>query len=142
MKAATSSPASTAAPPAPVDPEIQKKVLGDEKPITCRPADLIPDEFEKLKAEIADKSTNEDDVLSYALFPKVWPDFFEKRKSGAAPAEPAPQAPPAEKAPAAEPDPAAAAAAPAPPAPPGQAYRMAVKVRGSEYDVAVEVLEA
>jgi oxaloacetate decarboxylase alpha subunit len=75
--------------PVPVDPEIQKQVLGDEKPITCRPADLIPDEFDKLKAEIADKSDRDEDVLSYALFPKVWLDFWAKKHAPKEEAKPA-----------------------------------------------------
>ena len=50
--------------PAPVDPEIQKLCLGDEKPITCRPADLIEPELEKAKAEIGALAKSEEDVIS------------------------------------------------------------------------------
>lgn len=64
--------------PVPVDAEIQAAILEGETPITCRPADLIPNEFEKLKAEIAHESDRDEDVLSYALFPKVWLDFHAR----------------------------------------------------------------
>ncbi len=63
---------------APVDPEIQKLALKKEEPITCRPADLLPNEWDKLKAEVEGKARNEEDVLSYALFPPVWLDYYEK----------------------------------------------------------------
>ncbi|MCL6557555.1 MAG: sodium-extruding oxaloacetate decarboxylase subunit alpha [Firmicutes bacterium] len=69
-------------PPAPVDPEVQKKVLGDREPITCRPADLLEPALERLRAEIKDMATSEEDVLSYALFPQVARRFFEVRKQG------------------------------------------------------------
>ena len=50
--------------PAPIDPEFRKKILGDEQPIDCRPADLIEPELEKLKAECARWSQQHEDVLS------------------------------------------------------------------------------
>jgi len=65
--------------PAPISAEIRKKIIGDEKPITVRPADLLPPEFEKLSAEVKDYARNEEDVLSYALFPAVAIDFFKER---------------------------------------------------------------
>ncbi|MGI5835339.1 MAG: pyruvate carboxylase subunit B [Chloroflexota bacterium] len=65
--------------PAPVDPEIQKLCLGDEKPITCRPADLIEPELEKAKAEIGALAKSEEDVISYVLFPQVAKEFLAKR---------------------------------------------------------------
>ena len=77
--------------PAPVDAEIQRKALGDEKPITCRPADVIEPELAKLKAEIGAKATSVEDVLTYALFPKVALEFFARREKG--PTPPAPKAP-------------------------------------------------
>ncbi len=70
--------------PAPVDPTIQKKALGDEEPITCRPADLIEPEMDKLKAELGKKASTRD-VLTYALFPKIAPEFFTIRDSGEKP---------------------------------------------------------
>jgi oxaloacetate decarboxylase alpha subunit len=65
--------------PGPVDPAVRKKVIGDDEVITCRPADLLKPEFDKLKAEIGDLARSEEDVLSYALFPQVAKGFFERR---------------------------------------------------------------
>ncbi len=65
------------------DPEVQKKALGDEKPITVRPADLLEPELDKLREEISAYSIQDEDVLSYALFPKVALDFFKKRDARA-----------------------------------------------------------
>ena len=67
--------------PAPVNEEVRKKVIGDQKIITCRPADLIGPELEKYKKECAKWYTQEEDVLSYALFPQVAPKFFEYRQA-------------------------------------------------------------
>ena len=67
--------------PAPVDPEIQKIVLGDEQPITCRFADTLEPEMEKLKSEASKYAIQEEDVLTYAMFPQVAPKFFEKRNA-------------------------------------------------------------
>ncbi|MDD3173742.1 MAG: oxaloacetate decarboxylase subunit alpha [Herbinix sp.] len=65
----------------PFNPEVQKKVIGDKKPITCRPADLIEPELHKIEAEIADWKEQDEDVLSYALFPQVALDFFKYRQA-------------------------------------------------------------
>ncbi|MDF2542017.1 MAG: pycB [Herbinix sp.] len=65
----------------PFDKEVQKKVIGDKKPITCRPADLIEPELKKIEAEIADWKEQDEDVLSYALFPQVAMDFFKYRQA-------------------------------------------------------------
>ncbi len=67
-------------PPGEIKEEIKRKVLGDEEPITVRPADLLPPEFEKLKKEIGDLADGEEDVLSYALFPEVARKFLMRRK--------------------------------------------------------------
>jgi oxaloacetate decarboxylase alpha subunit len=69
-------------PPAPIDPEIKKKAIGDEQPIDGRPADLLPPGMEKARAEIGDLAECEEDVISYALFPQVAKPFFERRRSG------------------------------------------------------------
>ena len=66
--------------PMPISDEFRKKIIGDMEPVTCRPADLIAPELEKLKAEAAQYVQQEEDVLSYAMFPKVSVDFFEKRR--------------------------------------------------------------
>ncbi|MBR5584490.1 MAG: oxaloacetate decarboxylase subunit alpha, partial [Lachnospiraceae bacterium] len=56
----------------PFNPEVQKLALAEgEEPITCRPADLIPNELEKIEAEMAQWKEQDEDVLSYALFPQV-----------------------------------------------------------------------
>lgn len=65
----------------PFNPEVQKKVIGDKKPITCRPADLLEPELEKIEAEIADWKEQDEDVLSYALFPQVAMEFFKYRQA-------------------------------------------------------------
>ena len=65
----------------PVDPELQKKALGDVEPITCRPADLLDNELDKLEGEMAQYKEQDEDVLSYALFPQVATDFFKYRQA-------------------------------------------------------------
>ncbi len=67
--------------PMPIDPAFQKKILGSEKPITCRPADMLKPELEELKAKVAPYAQQEEDVLSYALFDQVATKFFESRKA-------------------------------------------------------------
>ncbi len=67
--------------PVPIDPEFQKMILKGEEPITCRPADLLEPELDKLKTECAEWTEQEEDVLTYAMFPKVAPKFFEKRRN-------------------------------------------------------------
>jgi pyruvate/oxaloacetate carboxyltransferase len=69
-------------PPAPVDPLVQKKVIGDEQPIDCRPADLLPPGLEQARQEIGELAQSEEDVLSYALFPQVARPFLERRAKG------------------------------------------------------------
>lgn len=66
-------------PPAPVDPEIQKKVIGDEEPIKDRPADHIEPGYQKAKEELGHLYTKEEDVLSYALFPPQAKKFLQER---------------------------------------------------------------
>ncbi len=65
--------------PAPIDPAFSKKILGDDEPITYRPADKIEPELDKLRAEAAKWAESDEDVLTYAMFPQVAPKFFEKR---------------------------------------------------------------
>ncbi len=66
----------------PFNKEVQKKVIGDAEPITCRPADLIENELPKLREEIKEYSIQDEDVLTYALFPQVAMDFFKERAAG------------------------------------------------------------
>ncbi|UTF61358.1 sodium-extruding oxaloacetate decarboxylase subunit alpha [Gilvimarinus sp. DA14] len=76
--------------PAPVNKELQQRVLGDKDPITCRPADLIEPEFGKLTDELLNEAKEKgisltegegqvDDVLTYALFPQVGLKFLQNR---------------------------------------------------------------
>ena len=63
----------------PMNPEVQKKALGDAEPITHRPADDIPPMLDKFEEDIKQWKRQDEDVLSYALFPKVATEFFEYR---------------------------------------------------------------
>lgn len=63
----------------PFNAEVQKKVIGDETPITCRPADKIEPQLPKFEKECAQWKQQDEDVLSYALFPAVAKEFFEYR---------------------------------------------------------------
>lgn len=65
----------------PFDPEVQKKAIGDEEPITCRPADLLKPELKTIEAEMAQWKEQDEDVLTYALFPQVATDFFKYRQA-------------------------------------------------------------
>ena len=65
--------------PAPVNEEIKKKIIGDDEVITCRPADLLEPEFEKLKEKYKDIARSDEDVLSLALFEQVATDFLKKK---------------------------------------------------------------
>ncbi|MBQ5321441.1 MAG: oxaloacetate decarboxylase subunit alpha [Oscillospiraceae bacterium] len=65
--------------PVQIDEEFRKKIIGDEEPIDCRPADLIEPELERFKAEAGKYTEKEEDVLSYAQFNEVAVKFFEKR---------------------------------------------------------------
>ncbi|MBI2411772.1 MAG: sodium-extruding oxaloacetate decarboxylase subunit alpha [Deltaproteobacteria bacterium] len=75
-------------PPGPIDEDARKKAIGDEKPITCRPADLLEPELDKLMREIDGKAKSVEDILSYALFPIVALEFFEQREAGKLAPEP------------------------------------------------------
>ncbi len=66
----------------PVNEEVRKKVLDpDTEVITCRPADLIPDELDTLRKEMEQWSQQDEDVLTYALFPQVAVEFFKYREA-------------------------------------------------------------
>ena len=66
---------------APFNKEVQKKIIGDETPITCRPADLIEPQLPQFEKECAQWKQQDEDVLSYALFPKVAEEFFKYREA-------------------------------------------------------------
>ena len=67
----------------PFNPEVVDKVLGEDKKnaITCRPADLLEPELDKIEAEMKQYKQQDEDVLSYALFPQVATDFFKYREA-------------------------------------------------------------
>lgn len=65
--------------PAPISPEIVGKIIGDEEPIHCRPADLLKPEYEKRKKEAEDLgiAKSEEDILTYILYPAIAPKFLK-----------------------------------------------------------------
>ena len=67
----------------PFNPEVVDKVLGadKDKAITCRPADLLEPELDKIEAEMKQYKQQDEDVLSYALFPQVATEFFKYRQA-------------------------------------------------------------
>ena len=67
--------------PGEVNEEVRRKCIGDTKVITCRFADTLPPELEKLKGEMRQWYQKDEDVLTYAMFPKVAPKFFEYRQA-------------------------------------------------------------
>ena len=67
--------------PGKVNEAVRKKCIGDDKIITCRFADTLPPELETLKGEMRQWYQKEEDVLTYAMFPKVAPKFFEYRQA-------------------------------------------------------------
>lgn len=65
--------------PGKVNEEVRKMVIGEDKVITCRPADLLEPEMEHLKTDSSGFAHSDEDILSYALFPKIVPDFLDKK---------------------------------------------------------------
>lgn len=66
--------------PMPISKEMQEKIIGQEEVITCRPADLLADQYDQFAKEIAQYAKSEEDVLIYALFPKQGRDFLGRRE--------------------------------------------------------------
>ena len=71
--------------PGKVNEAVRKKAIGNDKVITCRPADLLKPELDTYRKELGDLAQSEEDVLSYALFPQVAKKFFEARRDGTVP---------------------------------------------------------
>ena len=65
-----------------VSPQVQHMAIGNEEVIECRPADLIPDEMDKLRKEISDLAKSEEDTLTYAMFPDLGREYLEQRQAG------------------------------------------------------------
>ncbi len=74
--------------PAPVNETVRKKIIGDERIITCRPADEIKPELDEYRKEVRKYERQEEDVLSYALFPQVAEKFFQYRDARELKADP------------------------------------------------------
>ena len=68
-------------PPGPIDPKIRKKIIGDEQPITGRPADLLEPALDKVPEDVRPFIESEEDKITYALFPQVALEFFKKRRA-------------------------------------------------------------
>ena len=67
--------------PVEIDPAFRKQIIGNDEPITCRPADLLKPELDTLREAVQPYMEQEEDVLSYALFEQVATKFFEFRKA-------------------------------------------------------------
>jgi len=65
-----------------INEDVRKLALGDEEPITVRPADMLVDELDALTRDVGDKAKSVEDVLSYAMFPTIALEFFEERETG------------------------------------------------------------
>jgi pyruvate/oxaloacetate carboxyltransferase len=76
-------------PPAPIDPKVKKKIIGEEEPITCRPADLLEPVLDKIPAEVKPYIGNEEDKITYVLFPQTALEFFKRREVQREEAKPA-----------------------------------------------------
>ena len=68
--------------PGKISPQVQHMAIGNEDVIECRPADLLKDEMDKLRKEIGTLAHNEDDVLTYAMFPDIGRSFLQERDEG------------------------------------------------------------
>ncbi|HMK92296.1 MAG TPA: acetyl-CoA carboxylase biotin carboxyl carrier protein [Thermoleophilia bacterium] len=68
--------------PGPVSPEIVERVLGDERPISVRPAELVDETLDDFRAEIGDLARSDEDVLTYALFPQTARAYLERHHIG------------------------------------------------------------
>ncbi|MGR4069860.1 sodium-extruding oxaloacetate decarboxylase subunit alpha [Billgrantia sp. C5P2] len=137
--------------PAPFNKELQSRVLEGGEPITCRPADLLEPEMERLAAELKEKAKADgirlaegereiDDVLTYALFPQIGLKFLKNRDNPDA-FEPVPQAPGKETSkaslPVASREGAAEGKMPAQASAPAGPETYTVKVNGKQYVVEV-----
>jgi pyruvate/oxaloacetate carboxyltransferase len=68
-------------PPTPINEEVKGKIIGEERPITCRPADLLEPALDKIPDDVKPYIESEEDKVTYALFPKAAIEFFKKRKT-------------------------------------------------------------
>jgi pyruvate carboxylase subunit B len=71
-----------------VSPQVRHMAIGNEEVIECRPADLMPDEMDKLRKEISELAKTEEDTLTYAMFPDLGREYLEQRAAGTLMPEP------------------------------------------------------
>ena len=71
-----------------VSPQVRHMAIGNEEVIECRPADLIPDEMDKLRKDISELAKTEEDTLTYAMFPDLGREYLEQRAAGTLMPEP------------------------------------------------------
>jgi pyruvate carboxylase subunit B len=69
-------------PPGRINPVVQRKAIGDHKPIDVRPADLLPPEMDNLREQAGDLAKSEEDVLCFAMFPEIGGEFLKAREEG------------------------------------------------------------
>ncbi|MDA8128590.1 MAG: sodium-extruding oxaloacetate decarboxylase subunit alpha [Betaproteobacteria bacterium] len=74
--------------PGHVNEEVRKLAIGDLEVTTCRPADLIADELDKLRGEIEGLAKSDEDVLTYAMFPEIGKTWLQERAAGSLKPEP------------------------------------------------------
>ncbi|NLX42803.1 MAG: pyruvate carboxylase subunit B, partial [Chloroflexi bacterium] len=72
-------------PPGEINPEVRKMAIGHQEPLSGRPADYIEPGWEKAKSEIGDLAECDEDIMSYACFPREAREFFELRRAGKVP---------------------------------------------------------
>ena len=65
-----------------INEDLRRRAIGNEEVIDVRPADLLPPELDKLRAEIGSLAQSEEDVLTYAMFPDIGRKFLEERAAG------------------------------------------------------------
>lgn len=75
-------------PPAPVNPQVRKKAIGNEQPNEDRPADALDPELDKLREDIGPLAASEEDVLTYAMFPDLGREYLQQRQAGTLKPEP------------------------------------------------------
>lgn len=71
-----------------ISPQVRHMAIGNEEVIDCRPADLIPDEMDKLRKEIGTLAKSEEDILTFTMFPDIGYEFLENREAGTLMPEP------------------------------------------------------
>ncbi|APX92827.1 oxaloacetate decarboxylase subunit alpha [Halomonas sp. 1513] len=107
-------------PPAPADPELRRRAVGQEPAEQGRPADLLPPEMTRFREAIGGLAESEEDVLTYALFPDIGRDFLQGRRDGSLIPEPLPAAEDGQR-----------------PASEGTPTEFVIDVHGESYDVQI-----